>query len=203
MTHTFFFFFPFYISPATLHNNAVAAAKLAARRTGTAPAAGKVTLSWHWLQPDTKPGNENRTLLASTLICVTTGSYEASSATHIQIKTMVEKDQQWDSISNFETWYFATVEEYLFLNNCWREGKLFCIQDTKHKHGNKNREGLLVKYNLLKWRKLWMKGCFNETPSSAYPSLLPSTSGPAGISRKRLSSDRAVSQEAERRSFSW
>lgn len=36
-----------------------------------------------------------------------------------------------------------------------------------------------------------------------YPSLLPSTSGPAGISRKRLSPDRAVSQNAERRSLIW
>lgn len=36
-----------------------------------------------------------------------------------------------------------------------------------------------------------------------YPSLLPSTSGPAGISRKRLSPDRAVSHNAERRSLIW
>lgn len=37
----------------------------------------------------------------------------------------------------------------------------------------------------------------------SYPSLLPSASVPAGISRKRLSFDRTVSQKVERLSLSW
>lgn len=45
MTHTKVLFFSLYISAATLHNNAVAAAKLAAQTTGSVPTAGKVTLS--------------------------------------------------------------------------------------------------------------------------------------------------------------
>lgn len=70
MTHTqsSFLFFSLYISAATLHNNAVAAAKLAAQTTGSVPAAGKVTLRWHRLQPDTKPGGGNRNILAFVLI---------------------------------------------------------------------------------------------------------------------------------------
>lgn len=69
MTHTkCFLFFSLYISAATLHNNAVAAAKLAAQTAGSVPTAGKVTLCWHRLQSHTRPGNENRNLLASILI---------------------------------------------------------------------------------------------------------------------------------------
>lgn len=66
MTHKDFF--SLYIRAATLHNNAVAAAKLSAQLTGPVPTAGKVTLPWHRLQPNRKTGNENRNLLASILI---------------------------------------------------------------------------------------------------------------------------------------